>query len=123
MRFRSSFLLLITSLVVGAACVRLGFWQLDRLSQRRARNATASDRLSRPPTELMAGTIGAVEPYQRVRLSGTLAFDREVALTARPRDGSPGVHIATPVAIPGTDTLVLASNSLWPLAASPASSR
>ena len=107
MRFRSSYLLLLTAILVGAGCVRLGFWQLDRLSQRRARNAMALARLARLPVELAAGRIAAAEPYQRVRIDGTFDFGREVALTARSRDGSPGVHIATPVAIPGTDTLVL----------------
>ena len=108
MRIRSSALFLLTSILVGVGCVRLGFWQLDRLAQRRARNAVASARLGLPIRDLVAGPQGrAVESYQRVRIAGTFEFAREVAVTARPRDGSPGVHLATPVALPGSDTAVL----------------
>lgn len=108
MKLRSSVLVLFLSILVGAGCVYLGFWQLDRLAQRRARNARASARLALPPRDLVAGAGGgAVEPYRRVRALARFDFAREVSLTARSRDGSPGVHLATPIVLPGSDTLVL----------------
>ncbi len=109
MKPRSSALVLLLSILVGIGCVYLGFWQLDRLAQRRARNANALTLLSMPPLTLPGapGESADVEPYRRVRLQGAFDFGREVALTARAREGSPGVYVATPLRLQGSDTLIL----------------
>jgi surfeit locus 1 family protein len=91
--------------VAGAALfIRLGFWQLDRLGQRRARNALLSARLAAPPARWSDTT--AVR-YRRVTLSGIPDYDREIVLVGRSRRGSPGVNLVTPVRLPGSDTAVL----------------
>jgi len=39
--------LIVAALIVAAGCTRLGIWQLDRLRQRKARNAALAERLAR----------------------------------------------------------------------------
>src|SRR5439155_3586494 len=43
---------LVVALLVAAACVRLGVWQLDRLHERRERNAALLAARARPPLEV-----------------------------------------------------------------------
>ncbi|MDQ3698804.1 MAG: SURF1 family protein [Gemmatimonadota bacterium] len=101
------------ALVTAAICVRLGFWQLDRLDQRRARNADVAARLSAPaiPVALLPADTAAAR-WRRVRLEGTWDFDREIALTGRSRAGSPGVNLITPLRLHG-DTLAVLVNRGW----------
>ncbi len=91
--------------LAGAALfVRLGFWQLDRLEQRRARNALLTTRLAAAPAPWSDTT--AVR-FRRVRLTGTPDYEREIVLVGRSRRGSPGVNLVTPVRLRGSDTAVL----------------
>ena len=94
--------------VVAAGCVRLGLWQLNRLAQRRALNATLAARLSSPPAparELLRDSASGA--YRRATATGTYDFANELALAARTRQGSPGVNIVTPLRLTGTDTAIL----------------
>ena len=91
-----------------ATFVRLGVWQLDRLGERRAFNHQLRARAETKPVELArlpADTSAA--HYRRAEVSGNYDFDREIVITTRSRNGSPGVNIVTPVRIPGKDTAVL----------------
>ena len=45
--------------------------------------------------------------FRRVELSGNYDFDHEIVLTNRTRNGSPGVHIITPLRQLTTDTAIL----------------
>jgi surfeit locus 1 family protein len=88
--------------------LRLGFWQLSRLSERKQLNAELASRavdsavpLSRLPTDT------AKAHYRRVSLEGDYDFAHEVVLTFRSREGSPGVNIVTPLTLPGTDTALM----------------
>jgi surfeit locus 1 family protein len=93
------------AVVLAFVFVRLGFWQLDRLSQRRARNATVASRLDEParPFEQLPDSAS----FSRVSLAGTPDYSNEIVLTGRSRNGSPGVYILTPVRRPSTDTAVV----------------
>jgi len=105
---RRSALLLAFAVVAAAVCVRLGVWQLARLDQRRARNATVVARLREPalaPDALPADT--SVIRYRRVRVAGRPDYAREIVLVGRTRDGAPGVNIVTPLHVAGRDTAVL----------------
>lgn len=51
---------------------------------------------------------GAAARYRRVHLEGVYEYEREFATGPRAHQGSPGVHIVTPVRRPASDTLVLA---------------
>lgn len=96
------------SVAAAAVCVRLGIWQLARLDERRAYNAQVSARLDeRPETMRVAfGRDTGDARWRRVTGTGVPQYDREVVFTARTRSGSPGVWLVTPLALPGTDTLV-----------------
>ena len=78
------------AVVFGALFIRLGFWQLDRLSQRRASNVTLAAKLA-----------------ERVTVAGTPDDANEIVITGRSHNGSPGVYIVTPIRRPGSDSAVL----------------
>lgn len=105
---RRSLSLLLISLVTAAICVRLGFWQLSRLDQRRAHNSAVATRLREAPASLDALPADTgLRHYRRVAVAGRADYDHEIVLVNRSRDGSPGVHIVTPVRVAGRDTAVL----------------
>ena len=107
MPLRSIFAI-VFAFVAAAVCIRLGLWQLDRLEERRAHNAIVLARVDADPvpvSELGSDTTGI--RYRRVRLEGEYDFEHEVALTGRSRDGSPGVHLITPLRVPGAERAVL----------------
>ncbi len=107
---RRALSLLALSLVVAAVCVRLGFWQLARLGERRAHNAAVAARMREAPASVDALPADtALRHYRRVALVGVADYAREIVLVNRSRDGSPGVHIVTPVRVAGRDTAVLVS--------------
>ena len=58
-------LLLGVALAVAGGCVRLGVWQLDRLRQRRARNAAVQEARARPPLALPAQGLPPDSVWQR----------------------------------------------------------
>ena len=103
-----SIIAVVFAVVAAAVCVRLGLWQLDRLEERQAHNATVLQRIDAEPvsvTELGDDTTGL--RYRRVRLTGEYDFEHEFALTGRSREGSPGVHLITPLRVPGAERAVL----------------
>ncbi len=107
MRIRAVLTLAIP-LVCAALFVRLGVWQLARLQQRRAFNATVSSRIAAAPagvTTLPADT--ALGHYRRVTAAGEMLYDREVVYAGRSHDGSPGVDFLTPMRIAGHDTVAM----------------
>ncbi|MDQ6718556.1 MAG: SURF1 family protein [Gemmatimonadota bacterium] len=98
----------ITACALAIVFSALGFWQLRRLSERRAQNVVLSSRRFGAPVELSAiSTDTAAARFRRVRVSGRYDYGNQFALTLRTRNGSPGVDIITPVSRAGTDTLVL----------------
>jgi surfeit locus 1 family protein len=106
--------------VVAAGCIRLGFWQLDRLEQRRARNAALAEGMARAPLVLRADTLAAVirDPAayhnRRVELVGVLEPAGTVVLRGRSDGGRPGVHLVAPLRIDGGDTAVLVNRGWVP---------
>lgn len=110
--------ILLHVLVFAAVLVmlRLGWWQLDRLSQRRATNETIEQRAEVPPVPLRtvidgAGgdmdAVGATAEWQHVSLSGHYLIDDEVAVRNRSLDGAPGRWIVTPFATDDGDTVAV----------------
>ncbi len=98
----------IVTVAAAALCIRLGIWQLDRLTERRAYNdqvASRFDNGAEPVREVMARDTGDAR-WRRVTGVGVAQYDQEVVLAARTRGGSPGVWIITPLSLPNTDTLV-----------------
>ena len=91
--------------LLSALFVRLGFWQLDRLGERRARNVALAARLAEPAVSFER--LPRDPLYRRVVISGTPDPVNEVVFTGRSRNGSPGVYIITPMRRTASDTAVL----------------
>lgn len=100
--------LLVTALVVAAVCVRLGIWQLSRLAERRAYNEAVLSGYERPvvPLDSLSGDSGSIR-YRRVSVTGAYDTAGELVVANRPRRGSPGVHVVTPLRREGNDTAVM----------------
>jgi surfeit locus 1 family protein len=94
---RDRLLATVAVLVVSAACVRLGIWQLDRLAQRRDFNhhvlaARGMAPLSLPTAEDLMG-----QEYRAVRADGTYDFQDQVAVRNQFYNGEYGFHLITPL--------------------------
>ena len=89
-------------------CVRLGFWQLDRLQQRRALNARVAERMAAPALE-GAGALAdtARSLYRRVALTGQYDDARSIILPGRSLRGTPGVHLLTPLRIRSDEAVLI----------------
>jgi surfeit locus 1 family protein len=108
----SRWLFLSISVVTALVCVRLGYWQLERLATRRAANALARAALQVRPTLLP----GPQSPVTGTRIQATGSFDLEhqFVLRGRAHDGAPGVEIVTPFRIEGTDSALLVVRGFVP---------
>lgn len=110
----------IAALLVAAICIRLGFWQLDRLEQRRSYNMAASAALQLPPLTLDAAMLDEVgsDPeafvLRRAILQGRLADDGELILRGRSHEGRPGVHLVTALESGEGDPTVLVNRGWVP---------
>jgi surfeit locus 1 family protein len=101
-------ILSILAISFAALFIWLGFWQLRRLSERRAANAFLASRRFAPEVQLDSlPSDTAKAHFRRVRVRGAYDYANEIVLTLRVRNGSPGVNILTPVHRPGSDTAVL----------------
>ena len=85
------------ALAIAIVCVRLGIWQLDRLGQRRARNAVLAARLALPALAVGRGTLADSVRQRRVVAQGVYDFARERVWPGRSFDGTPGVALVTPL--------------------------
>ncbi|MDB4889716.1 MAG: Surfeit locus 1 family protein [Gemmatimonadetes bacterium] len=87
---------------------RLGLWQVARLHERQAWNASITQaRLNNPLPLLRLGNDTSAAHYRFATVDGRYDYEHELILSNRTRRGSPGVEILTPVRMPGTDTVVL----------------
>jgi surfeit locus 1 family protein len=102
-----SWIPLLAAALVAAVCVRLGLWQLDRLEQRQARNATIAAAFREPPIAAELAMRDSATRFRRVTLRGRWDYGREVTIVGRTRNGSPGVHIITPTILDDTEREVL----------------
>jgi surfeit locus 1 family protein len=94
--------------VASALFVRLGFWQLHRRQERRARNALIAGRLDSAVADVSALPRDTAQArYRRVHVRGIPDYEHELIYATRSYRGSPGVYLLTPVRIPGRDTAVL----------------
>lgn len=106
-----SFLVLLVALV----CVRLGAWQIQRLEQKKARNAATVQRMAEPATALATlpqDTSGLI--FRRVTLDGAYDDARTIVIAGRSLRGVPGVHILTPMRL--TNAAVLVNRGWMPSA-------
>ncbi len=96
---------------------RLGIWQLDRLEQRRARNAVLAEQLAQPPQDVLA-LVDKGEPRELANRAafaqGQLDYDRQVLIKSQILDGQPGVYLVTPLRLAGTDQAILVNRGWIP---------
>jgi surfeit locus 1 family protein len=101
-------ILSVFAIAFAALSISLGFWQLRRLSARRAANALLEGRREAPEVPLDSlPSDTALAHFRRVRIRGAYDYSNQIVLTLRGREGSPGVNIFTPIRRAGTDTAVL----------------
>jgi surfeit locus 1 family protein len=107
-----------TLLVIAGAllCVRLGFWQLDRLAQRRAQNAAINSRMSMPALKIEGAESNPEDlDYRHVEVRGVYDQSQEIVLRNRALNGVPGVHVLTPLRLTGGQQAVLVDRGWLPL--------
>lgn len=111
----------ILSLLIPLACaalfVRLGVWQLSRHREVAQRNQGLAERMAMSPVPLgnLASDTGAVR-WTKVSVTGAFRYDLEQVHASRPSNGSPGVHLLTPLERADNDTLLLVTRG-WVYAA------
>ena len=88
---RSLFLTVLV-LAATATCVRLGFWQLERMRYKHAIHAAQRALLAEPPLELRSA-LSATPPEtgRRVHVHGRSDPSAEILLSGREHQGAPGV--------------------------------
>ncbi len=107
-------------LVAVGTMINLGFWQLNRLDERKAANAVVTNAMKQQPqplaTVLPEGTATTTEQvkaadYQPVYVTGTYRADEQVLVTNRTNNGAPGYWVVTPLVL--ADGTAVAINRGW----------
>jgi surfeit locus 1 family protein len=96
---RKWIILSILVLLGALVCIRLGFWQLDRLAQRRASNAHYVMMKSLDPVTLPTSDDLETMEYRSISVSGTYDFSEQVAIRNQYYDGRYGYHLLTPLVL------------------------
>jgi len=89
----------VVSVLAAAGCIRLGFWQLGRLEQRREKNALVAAQTSAPAVSVAEARMldTARLHWRRVTFRGVANYEKEIVLSARSQSGTVGVQIVTAV--------------------------
>lgn len=89
----------VVSVLAAAGCIRLGFWQLSRLEQRRAKNALVAAQTTAPVVTVAQARMQDTSQlhWRRVTFRGVPNYEKEVVLSARSQSGTVGVQIVTAV--------------------------
>lgn len=98
-------------LLLMGVLARLGFWQLDRLEQRRAANAALVAALDSPPIDLndrassfaSLSDVAALEALRNrdVVVRGEYDLEHEFIVKLQSYEGQPGVNLLTPLLLDG----------------------
>jgi cytochrome oxidase assembly protein ShyY1 len=94
--------LIAAALAVAAGCVALGFWQLDRFDQKRARSDLVHANVAAAPVApdalLVVGRpLAARQEWRRVEARGRYDESHQVLVRNRPMEGSTGYYALTPL--------------------------
>jgi surfeit locus 1 family protein len=97
---------------------RLGFWQLDRLEQRRAANAVLREQLMSDPLSLDDADVTGSELTEMadraVTATGRFDFSEQMLLKLQNFNGSAGAHLITPLLLEGRQEAVLVDRGWIP---------
>lgn len=86
--------------VLGVAFVSLGNWQLDRLAQRKERNATTianEQKPVQPYEQVFTHPISDADQWQRVEARGSFDADHQFVVRYRSNGGVEGYEVVTPL--------------------------
>ena len=112
---------ILTSLLVVAGvalCIRLGFWQLDRLAWRRAFNQRVESQINGTVLDLNQDLPVAQlydMEYRKVTVRGTYDYNQEIILRNQVNDNRLGVHVFTPLVLEGSDQAILVERGWIPV--------
>lgn len=90
---------------------RLGFWQLDRLAQRRELNQLVVERWDQAPFDLNQSALPTQFEelgYRRIQATGVLDYEHQVVLKNQNRDTAPGANLVTPLLLPNGQAILVA---------------
>lgn len=93
-------LLIVFVALLGVAFVSLGNWQLDRLAQRKERNATTitnEQKPVQPYEQVFTHPITDADQWQRVQARGTFDADHQFVVRYRSNGGADGYEVLTPL--------------------------
>jgi cytochrome oxidase assembly protein ShyY1 len=102
-------LLIVFVALLGVAFVSLGNWQLDRLAQRKERNATTitnEQKPVQPYEQVFTHPITDADQWQRVEARGTFDADHQFVVRYRSNGGADGYEVLTPLRTASGDVLV-----------------
>lgn len=109
----------VTLLVIGVMLIlaRLGFWQLDRLQERRAENvqkaAVLASEVLDLNTAVLPPNLAALESRQATAV-GEFDLDNQLTLKVQNWQSRAGVHLITPLLLDGGETAVLVDRGWIP---------
>jgi cytochrome oxidase assembly protein ShyY1 len=109
-------LLIVFVAVLGIVFVNMGQWQLDRLAERRERNATtiANERSPiQPHEQVFSHPITDADQWQRVEARGTFDADHQFVVRYRSNGNLDGYEVVTPLRT--ASGVVLVDRGLIPL--------
>jgi cytochrome oxidase assembly protein ShyY1 len=93
-------LLIVFVALLGVAFLSLGNWQLDRLAQRKERNATTitnEQKPVQPYEQVFTHPITDADQWQRVEARGTFDPDHQFVVRYRSNGGADGYEVLTPL--------------------------
>src|SRR5690606_20095326 len=112
----TAFIAAALAVLVSLVCLRLGFWQLNRLEHRRELNASIALAATHPPVELDRALVDSVSAapasflFRAVRVSGSFQAT-PLLVRARSLEGRPGVHLIVPLRLAGGELALV--NQGW----------
>lgn len=103
-------------LLIAAVCVRLGFWQVARLSERRVAKQAAAAARAKPALPLAGGAGWTAEELSDrwVEAAGVYDREHEIVIRGEAFQGAPGVHVVTPLRLAGSEAAVLVLRGFVP---------
>ena len=91
--------------------IQLGYWQLDRLEQRRAFNAHVAERWREEPFDVsnhaIPDDLSELE-YRRVQVEGEFDYSHQILLSNQTANGAPGSIVVTPRVLPDGRAILVA---------------
>lgn len=115
MSIRARLLLIASFGIVALVFTLLGFWQLDRLRERRAANVAVLAARSAPRVSIDATTaMNRSLDGREVRALGRYDHRHDLILRGRVYNGSPGVEIVSPLVLEGGRTALLVNRGFLP---------